>query len=63
MRRRALPRQQVGLEKPVELRIQFPLVKARDRRKQRIGKFAADRRADLRHRLSGVAEAVETRHQ
>ena len=55
-------KQQTRRNEPVEVGVQFRLRLSHQRSQQHVGKFPADRRADLRHVLCR-AEPVEPRHQ
>src|SRR6267154_3873954 len=62
MWRGALSKQQTRRNEPVEVGVQFCLRLSHERSQQHVGKFPADRRADLRHVLRR-AEPIEPRHQ
>ena len=60
LRRRALDKQEVGVGKPIQRRLQRWLVAFCDVAQQRIGEIASEHRADLRH-LARRPEPVEAR--
>ena len=60
--RRSAPGDQAGGRQPLERRVELRRRQARHRGNQRVGEFASDRGADLRHVL-GRGEPVEARHQ
>ena len=62
LRRHTVPQQQAGRDHPIERRLKLRVGSARDRRNDGVGKFPADRCADLDHLLAGP-EAVEPSHQ
>ena len=60
LRRSALDKQEVGVGKPIQRRLQRRLVQLRDIAQQRIGEIASKHRADLRH-LTRRPEPIEAR--